>query len=129
MELWRAVRGPGFDAARELGGFVRVLCARRAIDWWRRARPECAVADDLADGAPGPLDDVLSDERRELARTVFRSLSDGCRELLRLQAIERLPYREIAIRWGKSEGALRVQLHRCIEQARLRLHAVREAAP
>jgi RNA polymerase sigma-70 factor (ECF subfamily) len=130
VELWQAVRRPDFDATRELGGFVRVLCARRAIDWWRsmRRREADATPEALADDSPGPLDELLSQERQALARRVFATLSTRCRELLRQQVVEKLSYREIALRSGRSEGALRVQLHRCIERARLRLRESAVAA-
>jgi RNA polymerase sigma-70 factor (ECF subfamily) len=123
IELWQAVRRPAFDLERELGGFVRVLCARRAIDWWRARRSESELVEGIADPRRGPLDDLLAAERGALARRTFATLAESCRELMRKLVVDRLSYREIAARSGRNEGALRVQLHRCVEQARRKLFA------
>lgn len=123
VELWRAVRRPGFDAERELGGFVRVLCARRAIDWWRARRNESELQESVPDPRRGPLENLLESERRDRARIAFAALAESCRELVQRLVVDELSYREIAVLTGRNEGALRVQLHRCVEQARRKLAA------
>jgi RNA polymerase sigma-70 factor (ECF subfamily) len=128
IELWEVVRRPAFDRERELGGFVRVLVARRAIDWLRARRAEGELPAALADPGGGPLSGLLAAERRQLARQGFEQLGAGCRELIRLQAVDGLGYREIARRLGRSEGALRVQMHRCISRLRDLLAATPPAA-
>jgi RNA polymerase sigma-70 factor (ECF subfamily) len=129
VEVWQAVRRPGFDVARELGGFVRVVTGRRSIDWIRGARPLAEIPAEARAPGPDPLQAALRDEERRLARRALRELPPGCRELVRMQAVERLAYRDIARLLGRTEGALRVQMHRCVERLRIRLSELAEATP
>jgi RNA polymerase sigma factor (sigma-70 family) len=126
-QLWQAVRRPGFDVGRELWPFVEVLAARRCIDWLRAHRPTEPLAADQPAGQQGPLSQVLDAEKRDLARQALATLSPSCRELIRLHASLGRSYAEIATATGRREGALRVQLFRCIRQAREAL--ARLAAP
>jgi RNA polymerase sigma-70 factor (ECF subfamily) len=123
-DVWKALRRSDFDPERELLGFVRVVTARRTIDWLRARRAEpalAAAAREPADPGGGPLAGLLARERLRLMRRALRELGGECRELVRLQIGERLPYREIAQRLGRSEGALRVQMHRCVDRLRRRV--------
>lgn len=117
-EVWRAATRPGFDPAAGFWGFVETVTARRCIDARRRTRPTIELSDSLADGGRGPLEAVLVGERARRARQVLGRLRAPCRELIELHAVRRLTYREIAPILGKSESALRVRMHRCIEAAR-----------
>jgi RNA polymerase sigma-70 factor (ECF subfamily) len=118
IEVWRAVRRPEFDAERELGGFVRVVAARRAIDWLRGRPPEDEAKTEIEDAAPGPFEVTASRERRERAARALDLLGPACRELVRLQAGEGWSYRRLAAHYGRTEGALRVQMHRCVDRLR-----------
>jgi RNA polymerase sigma-70 factor (ECF subfamily) len=117
-QLWQAVRRPGFDLAREIWPFVEVLAARRSIDWLRAKRPTESLDSDLHGGSWEPLAAALEAEKRTLARQALAALSASCRELIRLHAGLGRSYAEIAAATGRPEGALRVQLFRCIRRAR-----------
>jgi len=43
----------------------------------------------------------------------FAGLPPSCRELLKLVFVERLSYKEVALRLGISEGAIKTRVHRC----------------
>ncbi len=118
LQVWQAVGRPDF-APEGFWGFVEVLASRRAIDWWRVRRPEVDFEPPatVADPSTGPLRAVLDREQSELAQAALERLSPECQELIRLHVGSRLSYGELAQRLGKSEGALRVQMHRCIQRA------------
>jgi RNA polymerase sigma factor (sigma-70 family) len=67
---------------------------------------------------------MLASERNELVRRVLSGLDSGCRELIHLHIGRRQTYREISERLGRSEAALRVQMHRCIQRARQALDSI-----
>jgi RNA polymerase sigma-70 factor (ECF subfamily) len=118
VQLWEAVRRQGFEGAG-FWGLVETVAARRSIDWLRARRDE-VDADALPeqpDPHHGPLRRVLDRERAERLEAILARLSPDCRELLRLHFMEGKPYAEIAAETGKSQGALRVQLHRCVKRA------------
>lgn len=117
-DIWRAVTNPGFDFSGGFWGFVEVVTSRRCIDWLRARRDKLALSEELASPAKGPLGDALERERAELATEVLSALDARCRELVTLRLRDDLSYAEIARALGGSEGALRVQLHRCVGRAR-----------
>lgn len=116
-EVWRAVNRPGFDHSAGFWGFVEVVTARRCIDWLRAQRVGLPVAEELPDRASSPVDAVLAAERMEVVSTVIDELDPGCRQVIQLRFRHGKSYREIAGILGKSEGALRVQFHRCVRRA------------
>ena len=44
---------------------------------------------------------------------IFSSLPSSCRELLKLVFIEKLSYREVGLKLGLSEAAIKTRVHRC----------------
>jgi RNA polymerase sigma-70 factor (ECF subfamily) len=120
-QIWQAATRPGFDAGDRFWGFVEVVTARRCIDWLRgrttRGR-ELELDERLEDGQPSPLGAALDQERYAIAREAIAELGKPCQELIRLHFGLDKSYRELAALLGKSEGALRVQMHRCIARTR-----------
>lgn len=116
-QVWQAVNRRGFAGGR-FWGFVEVVTARRSIDWLRARRTGSALDETLASPARGPLGATLARERTELAHAALAQLAKPCRDLIYLHFAMRKPYRELSGLMGKSEGALRVQLHRCVAEAR-----------
>jgi RNA polymerase sigma-70 factor (ECF subfamily) len=70
---------------------------------------------------------ILTEERQRLTR-LLASLPAEQRELLALKAAGQLSAREIGAVLGKSEGAVRVALHRTIQQVRAALRAPEDDA-
>lgn len=116
-QLWQATRRRRFDPSAGFWGFVEVVTVRRSIDWLRARRPTDELSSSLPEERPGPLQAALGRERHELALRALGRLDKPCRDLVYMHTALRLPYREIARLTGRSEGALRVQLHRCIRRA------------
>ena len=117
-QVWQAVNRPGFSPDGGFWGFVEVVAARRCIDLLRSRRESVPLVDPVPDLRKGPLRGALEDERIEVARRALGSLEPACRELITLRIREGLSFKELAERLGKSEGALRVQMYRCVEKAR-----------
>ena len=116
-QIWQAVNRAGFATDR-FWGFVEVVTTRRSIDWLRRRRTDRPLDEALPARERGPLAAVLARERTELGHAVLAQLAKPCRDLIYLHFAMRKPYRELSDLLGKSEGALRVQLHRCVAEAR-----------
>lgn len=127
-QIWRAANRAGFDPARGFLGFVEVVTARRCIDWLRTRRQDSELQPDHRDERPDPFAVTLAGERARLAAAVLARLREPCRELIALHIVEHKPYSEVARILGRSEGALRVQMYRCIREARRILDELMDAA-
>lgn len=117
-EVWQAVNRASFDFSGGFWGFVEVVTARRCIDWLRTQRAKVPLLDEVVSDGTSPLRWTLEQERTALASAVLSALDPQCRELLVHRLGDDLSYGEIARLTGRSEGALRVQLYRCIRRAR-----------
>lgn len=117
-QIWQAVTRPGFEAGERFWGFVEVVTARRAIDWLRVQRYSSEIDPNLAASGADPLDKTIAKEKNRLAFIALSQLSEPCRELIFLHAGLDKTYKEIAQLLGKSEGALRIQMFRCVRAAR-----------
>jgi RNA polymerase sigma factor (sigma-70 family) len=116
-EVWQAVNRPGFDLTAGFWGFVEVVASRRCIDWLRSRRVRLPLSEDLLDSGKSPLQKTLDNERTGLAEKVLAALDPDCRKLILLRLREGCSYSAIARDLGKTEGALRVQMYRCIRAA------------
>lgn len=116
-QLWQAATNPGTDLTLGFWSLVETVTARRAIDWMRLHREHASLDADAADKS-NPLADTLARERADLMRAAVEELPEDCRRLIHLHLDEGKTYREIAGILSRSEGALRVQMYRCIRRAR-----------
>lgn len=117
-DLWQAVNRSSFDFSAGFWGFVETVSARRCIDWLRAQRENVPVVENIHDKRKTPLESVLSGERSDLASQVLEALDPGCRKIITMRLREGISYREMERILGRSEGALRVQMYRCIQNAR-----------
>ena len=140
IQLWQGFAGDRFDHDREVWGYVAVLTTRRVIDWRRRVRrrPEGhAETLEAADAAPRQAawfqsrfqDRFNGPGGRLLVQQLIASLSEVCRQILRLRFDRDLSFKEMAEELGQSEGSLRVRLHRCVREARKTLDEEPRTAP
>jgi RNA polymerase sigma factor (sigma-70 family) len=124
-EVWQAVNRSRFDFFAGFWGFVEVVTTRRCIDWLRARRaaaaslPEEVTPQEITSKERGPLQETLLRERAVLATEILAALDPECQKLIAMRMRDGLSYREISRATGRSEGALRIQLYRCIRQARL----------
>lgn len=117
-QVWQAVKRPGFDPGGGFLGFVELVTARRSVDWLRAQRQEAPLGEGVADSRATPAEETMDRERTRLAAAAVDGLEAPCRELIRLHVGLGKGYREISRLLGRSEGALRTQMHRCIQTAR-----------
>ncbi len=118
LQLWQAVARPNFDHGRSFEAFIRSVACRRCIDWRRRRRPVVELKAEPPDSRRGPEEVTSEAERLRLGCRILARLGPACRELIRLHAVEGKTYGEIASMLGRSEGALRVQMHTCLKSAK-----------
>lgn len=118
LRLWRVLSGPGSERIGSLEAFAATTAHRCCLVWLRRQRPLDPFPSSLADPSPSAEESLERQEDRALGLRVLRALKKSCRELLRLHALERLPYREIARRLNRSEHGLRTQMYECLREAR-----------
>jgi len=123
-QVFQAVRRDGFDFQQGFWGFVETVVTRRVIDWRRSRRTVVELDPGLSDRGESAVDGLIVREQVSLGRAVLERLDAKCRDLIARHAVEGLPYRQIAVEQGISEGALRVQLHRCVKRARTLLQAM-----
>lgn len=116
--LWRAVNQPNFSFSSGFWGFVEVVTARRCVDWLREHREGMPIDGAHPDRRETPFQRVLAGERVKLAAAVVDELDQPCRELVVGRLRDGRSYAELADQLGKNEGALRVQMYRCIQKAR-----------
>ena len=81
------------------------------------------------DRSKGPDERASEAETIERGRQVLRELGEDCRQVIRMRAFEGLSYREVAARLGKSEGAARNIMYRCLQKAREILEALDRGSP
>ena len=116
-ELWQSVNRPGFDFTAGFWGFVEIVSARRVIDWLRARREQVELDESMPSSGKGPLGSTLERERAEMVRQALAELDPDCRDLILHRLRDDLSYAEIAEKTGKSEGALRIQMYRCVKKA------------
>jgi len=120
-QVFQAVQRDEFDFEQGFWGFVETVATRRVIDWLRARRTVVELDPELTDHGASAVDGLIAREQASLGRAVLARLDEKCRDLITRHAREGLAYREIASVLGVSEGALRVQLHRCVKRARVLL--------
>lgn len=114
----QAMARPDFEFRKEPGVFIRTLAHRACINWFRKHRPGVPIEFDRPSLSPLPLDKIIAHERVALATEIMSQLAPACRELIQKHLFEGLSYGEIAAATGRSEGALRVEMTRCLRKAR-----------
>lgn len=110
-----------YDPARPFKPWLVAIARRRLIDrlrsQWRRAQHEDPLDDDvtIADGRANAHENVL--ELRALRRAV-ETLPTRQKEAVVLLRLEEMTGKEAAAAAGRSEGALKVSLHRAVDSLR-----------
>lgn len=119
------------DAA--LATYIHKVAYGAAIDHWRKIRrrreeqadesPEAAQRSTPADQARG----LETLENRRLVDRLLSSLGSPCRELLARVYFDETTHAAIAQTLGKTEGAVKVQVHRCRQEAGRLLRQMKES--
>jgi len=131
LHLMRSLHG--YDDAYPLSKFVCIISERVATDQHRfnsrekRRGQTISLNQDhsIGDAQFGlcseekPQDEQLADVRELMKlRILFKTLSEKCREILRLRYEHELPFKEIGNIMGKTENTVTVQARRCLDQLR-----------
>ncbi len=111
----------GLDGYREKGTFsawLFTIAHRRLVDYYRQDRPTWPLdaASEIARDTPDPLAQAAHDERLEHLARLVEGLDEEKRELLRLRFAGELTYREIGQIVGRSEGAVKMAVHRLLRR-------------
>lgn len=100
------------------GGWLAAIARNRAHDYHRRTEEVDELTDDVAEGAAGAS---ASSPEAVAALDAIRGLPEAYRETLILRLVEGMTGPEIAARTGLTPGSVRVNLHRGMQQLRVRL--------
>ena len=109
LEKWPRYREEG-----KVGAWLLTIARHHVADFYRRRRPTVPLEkiDPLVDTPMAEEIDRM-DERKKIDSLV-RELNDSQQELLRLRFAAGLKYREIAEVLGRSEGAVKMAIHRLV---------------
>jgi RNA polymerase sigma-70 factor, ECF subfamily len=111
------LREPG-----SFGAWLAAIARNLANDYHRRSVPEDRLADNASTGDIGPGN--TGGDLQDLAIAILdaiRSLPPAYRETLILRLVEGMTGPEIAARTGMTQGSVRVNLHRGMQQLRAKL--------
>ena len=100
------------------GGWLAAIARNCANDYHRRSRPSQSLSDQEAEGA---ISDGVREREAAAILEVVRRLPETYRETLILRLVEGMTGPEIAARTGLTEGSVRVNLHRGMQQLRQKL--------
>ena len=111
----------GLEGYREQGTFsawLFTIAHRRVVDFYRRERPTRPLDEalDTVGEGPNPLAEVVHEERLEHLARLVKGLDAEKQELLRLRFAGELTYREIGEIVGRSEGAVKMAVHRLLRR-------------
>lgn len=117
-QVWQAVNSPGFQPEPHFWRFVEVVSCRRCIDWYRTQKASTSFDPETPGSEATPFETAWFRQRRHLASQAIDQLGESCQELIRLHVVLEKSYREISRLLGRSNGSLRVQMYRCVQELR-----------
>jgi RNA polymerase sigma-70 factor (ECF subfamily) len=117
-----------YDPARSFAAWLSTIAKRRAIDRLRaqgrkRAREKYAPVtfEEFPDPALNPAEIAARTASNVVLTSAIATLPSGQREAVEHLALRELPLAEAAAETGRSEGALKVNLHRALKTLRAQL--------
>ena len=117
LDVWRVLADDN-DVTGDFDGLVCRIAHRRCVDWVRRRRTTVDLDDVHPSDSGDPEVTAHRTEQVRLGRRILARLSSSCAELIRLRLFEDESYSRIAGREGRSEGAVRNQMYKCLNRAR-----------
>ena len=100
--------------------WLMTISRNLVTDFYRARKEKISLDDDYKEASKEPGPELLAEiemERRELIETITR-LPEEYRQVIIMRFIEDSSYEEIAAALKKSEGAIRVTLHRALKKMR-----------
>ena len=104
------------DAHRKLVGAQKRAADREVSLADPAGSRRAAIIDLLVVSMTTPTQAMARDQRHHQLQVALAQLPDEGREALRLRYVDNLPSKEIAVRLGKSDGAVRVLLTRSLRK-------------
>jgi RNA polymerase sigma-70 factor (ECF subfamily) len=109
----------GLSRYRSNGPFAAwlfTIARRRAIDHFRRHKPQIAMNEEQKDISPDPLAEVIGREEASQLTGLISGLKPADQELLRLRFAAGLGFAEIARLVGRREAAVKMGLYRLLRR-------------
>jgi len=108
----------GFKGRMNFSAWIFTIARNKVVDSYRRRTPQVSL--DVADTIPAEYSDPLSSllDQEELGNLVslVKTLDEEKQELIHLRFAAGLTYAEISDVIGKSEGAVKMSVHRLLQQ-------------
>jgi RNA polymerase sigma-70 factor (ECF subfamily) len=107
-----------YRAGGSFAAWLFTIARRRAVDHFRRRRPDVSLTEQIQSGGAGtdPLAETVRHEESHRLRELVGALDEADRELLRLRFAADLRLAEIARLLWRSEGAVKMSLHRLLQR-------------
>lgn len=111
------------ERGRPFSAFLYQVARNLLVDHYRQQKREVPLetADDMAVSDPTIDEHIMRSERIEMLQRAMVDLRPDYQEVIRLRVILALPTATVAEWMGRSEGAVRVLLHRALNSMRERL--------
>ena len=119
IQAWHAI-GRYRKKSVPFAAWLMTISRNLVIDFYRARKEKVSLDDDYkaASQEPGPeLLAEIESERQKLIETITK-LPEDHRQVIIMRFIEDYSYEEIAAALKKSEGAIRVTLHRALKKMR-----------
>lgn len=111
------------ERGRPFSAFLYQVARNLLVDHYRQQKEEVPIEDanQMATSATAVDELVIQDERIRAIGHALTHLPADYQEVIRLRVILALPTADVAAWMGRSEGAIRVLLHRALTDLRRRL--------
>jgi RNA polymerase sigma-70 factor (ECF subfamily) len=111
------------ERGRPFSAFLYQVARNLLVDHYRQKKEEVSIEDanQMATSAPAVDEQVIQSERIREIGHALASLPSDYQEVIRLRVILALSTADVAAWMGRSEGAIRVLLHRALAALRRRL--------
>lgn len=111
------------ERGRPFSAFLYQVARNLLVDHYRQKKEEISIEDanQMATSTPTVDEQVIQSERIREIGHALTSLPSDYQEVIRLRVILALSTAEVAAWMGRSEGAIRVLLHRALTALRRRL--------
>lgn len=111
------------ERGKPFSAFLYKVARNLLVDHYRQQKREVPleVVDDMAVTEASIDEHVIRSERKVMLQQTMADLRPDYQEVIRLRVILALPTETVALWMGRSEGAVRVLLHRALRAMRERL--------
>jgi RNA polymerase sigma-70 factor (ECF subfamily) len=111
------------ERGRPFTAFLYQVARNALVDYYRQQRRSETIeaVEMLPSSGPAPDDRLIEEERRAVLREAMSKLPADYQEVIRLRIMLSLPSATVGEWLGRSEGAVRVLLHRALKALRRRM--------